>query len=113
MSVNENSIELTRLLHRLAAIVSEKEVAILNDLYGRLDRYCSGVDGERFRIDHKDGRSEIDKLTGRFIRENFEPKKTYRPTLLALAAFPRGICANWTNTGGATRVRQEFLTIRN
>jgi len=45
------------------------------------------VDAERFRVDLKDQRQEIDRLRQWFIAETYEPKRTYRPTLIGLAVI--------------------------
>lgn len=52
--------------------------------FARMGRYAEGVDAERFRIDFKTQRSAIDGLVGRFIKEEYEPRKTYRPNLIAI-----------------------------
>jgi len=68
--VNETALDSTPILHRLAAIDSKEEGAILNDLYERLDRYAFGVDGVRFRIDHKYSRNEQETGLGLVRRYN-------------------------------------------
>lgn len=50
-----------------------------------MERYAQGVDAYKFRIDFKDNRGEIDRLTGWLIKESYESnKRVYRPTLIAL-----------------------------
>lgn len=49
-----------------------------------MGRYAEGVEAERFRIDVKDKRRQINGLVGSYIRESFEPRRTYRPNLITL-----------------------------
>lgn len=72
---------------RAEQLADENTISLLRSLFDRLDRYAAGVDAERFRIDHKNSRTQIDALVGRFIKEDFEPRKIYRPTLLALVVI--------------------------
>lgn len=76
---------------RLTKVIGHKNAEIVETLVDEMKCYIDGVNGDRFRIRFKDRLEQIHRLTGRFIREDFEPKRTYRPTLLALATTQAAI----------------------
>ena len=70
---------------RLTKVIGHENAEIVEALVDEVNCYIDGVNGDRFRIRFKDRFEQIHRLTGRFIQQDFEPKRTYRPTLLALA----------------------------
>ena len=76
---------------RLTKIIGHENAEIVEALVDEMNCYTDGVNGDRFRIRFKDRFEQIHRLTGRFIREDFEPKRIYRPTILALATTQAAI----------------------
>ena len=70
---------------RLTKVIGIEGAKIVRALVEEIARYKNGVDGTRFRIKFKNNLETIDRLTSRFIREDFDPNRTYRPKVLGLA----------------------------
>lgn len=70
----------------LRKLAGPRGITLLNAMFDRLSNPEQGIDGERLRIDFEDHREEIERLRRmQFVKESFDPKRTYRLTPIGLA----------------------------
>jgi hypothetical protein len=75
--------DVRKLLRKLAGADG---ITVLNALFARVETQEQGVDGERFRIDFEGKREELHRLCRLlFVKESFDPRRTYRLTSIGLA----------------------------
>lgn len=70
---------------RLCKAIGTEYASIVQALVDETENYRDGANGHRIRVRFKDKLEAIERLTGRFIREDFVGStRIYRPTILAL-----------------------------
>ena len=85
--VRNSELEKTISEHRgrLCKAIGTEYTSIVQALVDETDNYRDGANGHRFRVRFKDKLEAIERLTGRFIREDFVGStRIYRPTVLAV-----------------------------